>query len=59
MAAAYAMSEGREPACKALARLRELDPELRLSNLQDRVPLQKTEDFNRLVEGLRAAGLPE
>jgi adenylate cyclase len=59
LAAGYAMTECRDQAGKTMVRLRELDPELRISNLQDRIPLQKAEDFNRLVEGLRKAGLPE
>ena len=39
--------------------LTELDPALRLSNLKDVTPLRRPEDFNRLAEGLRKAGLPE
>jgi TolB-like protein/tetratricopeptide (TPR) repeat protein len=48
-----------EKAAKAMARLRELDPSLRLSNLRDVIPLRKPEHFARLAEGLRKAGLPE
>jgi hypothetical protein len=42
-----------------MARLRELDPALRLSNLKNIVPLRKPEHLARLAEGLRKAGLPE
>jgi TolB-like protein len=44
----------------AIARLREVDPALRLSNL-DRVapPLRRPEDRERYTESLRKAGLPE
>ena len=44
---------------KAMARLRQLDPALRISNLKDLYPLRRTEDFDRWAEGLRKAGLPE
>jgi uncharacterized protein HemY len=44
---------------KATARLRQLEPALRLSNLKDLAPLRKSQDFARLAEGLREAGLPE
>jgi TolB-like protein/Tfp pilus assembly protein PilF len=44
---------------KATARLRQLEPALRLSNLEDLAPLRRSEDFARLAEGLREAGLPK
>ena len=47
-----------ERGTKAIARLRELDPRLRLSNLRDITPLG-LEHFAGLSEGLRKAGLPE
>jgi len=46
-------------ATKNTKRLRELMPELRLSNLTDLFPIRRPEDFLRLSEGLRIAGLPE
>lgn len=48
-----------ERAQMAMARLRQVDPSLRLSNLKYLVPLRDPEDFARLAEGLRKAGLPE
>jgi tetratricopeptide (TPR) repeat protein len=42
-----------------MARLREIDPALRISNLQDVTPLQRPQDVALYAEGLRAAGLPE
>jgi hypothetical protein len=39
--------------------LNHLDPALRLSNLKDLVPLRRYEDFARLADGLRKAGLSE
>jgi len=59
-AAAYAQSDRIVEAREAMARLRELSPALRLSNLA-RVapPLRRPEDLARWTEGLRKAGLPE
>jgi TolB-like protein/class 3 adenylate cyclase len=48
-----------EDAANAIARLRKLDPTLRLSNLRDRVGPFRSKDFARWEEGLRKAGLPE
>jgi tetratricopeptide (TPR) repeat protein len=44
---------------KAMARVRQLEPALRLSNLKDLAPLRRSEDFAKLAEGLREAGLPK
>ena len=44
---------------KAMARLRQLDPDLRISNLKDLFPIRRAEDFARWEEGMRRAGLPE
>jgi TolB-like protein/class 3 adenylate cyclase/tetratricopeptide (TPR) repeat protein len=44
---------------KAMARLRELNPALRLSSLDELLPFRRPEDFARWAEGLRLAGLPE
>jgi adenylate cyclase len=44
---------------KAMARLRQLNPALRLSNLRALIPLRRPEDFARWADGLRKAGLPE
>jgi TolB-like protein len=43
----------------SLARLRQLDPMLRLSNLQEQMPFRRAGDLARLTDGLRKAGLPE
>jgi len=51
---------GRLPeARKAVARLCQLDPNLRPSNLKDLIPLRRSEDLARLADGLRKAGIPE
>ena len=44
---------------KAVVRILEIDPLMRLSNLQEFIPLRKPEDRERFAEGLRKAGLPE
>jgi len=46
-------------ATKAMARLRQLDPSLRLSNLDGLLPIRRPADFATWSEGLRRAGLPE
>ena len=49
-----------EQAHKALARLRLLNPTLRVSTLKDVLgPFRRAEDLSRYEEGLRRAGLPE
>ena len=59
-AASNAMAGRPEQAHKAVARLRQLNPALRVSNLKDmRGPYRRAEDLSRLEEGMRRAGLPE
>nr|WP_249159156.1 winged helix-turn-helix domain-containing tetratricopeptide repeat protein [Bradyrhizobium tropiciagri] len=59
-AASHAMAGRPEQANKAMARLRELSPTLRLSNLKDMLgPYRRAADVARYEEGLRQAGLPE
>jgi tetratricopeptide (TPR) repeat protein len=57
--AANALSGRQEAVQRPLERLRQLDPALRVSNLQDRYPLRRPEDLARFADGLRKAGLPE
>ena len=58
-AASHAFAGRLEQAKKAMDRLRQIDPALRVSNLQDVTPLRRPEDLARYAEGLRKAGLPE
>ena len=59
-AASNAMAGRTEQAHKAVARLRQLNPALRISSLKNvRGPYQRAEDISRYEEGLRKAGLPE
>ena len=59
MAASSALSGRPEQARKAMTRLREVNPALRLSNVSEYIPLRRAEDLRLLTEGLRQAGLPE
>ena len=59
-AASNAMAGRPEQAHKAMGRLRQLNPALRVSTLNDvRGPYRRAEDVSRYEEGLRRAGLPE
>jgi TolB-like protein len=59
-AASNAMAGRPEQAHKAVARLRQLNPTLRVSTLKDVLgPFRRAEDISRFEEGLRRAGLPE
>jgi tetratricopeptide (TPR) repeat protein len=59
-AASNAMAGQPEQAQKAVARLRQLNPTLRVSTLKDVLgPFRRAEDISRFEEGLRQAGLPE
>jgi TolB-like protein/Tfp pilus assembly protein PilF len=60
VAAASAALAGADAAArKFMARLRQTTPELRISNLRDRVPIRRPDDIDRFAQGLRKAGLPE
>ena len=59
VAASAALSGRNTDAASAIARLRQIDPELCLSNLALWIPLRRPEDAARWAEGLRRAGLPE
>ena len=59
-AASNAMAGRPEQAHKAIARLRQLNPALRVSNLEGvRGPYRRAEDLSRYEEAFRRAGLPE
>ncbi|WP_247355932.1 adenylate/guanylate cyclase domain-containing protein [Bradyrhizobium sp. 160] len=58
-AASNAMAGRSEQARKLMARLRQLNPALRISNLKELLAPWRAEDFSRYEEGLRRAGLPE
>ena len=58
-AASNAMAGRPEQAQKAVARLRQLNPALRVSNLKNVLGPWRADDLARYEEGLRQAGLPE
>jgi TolB-like protein len=59
LAASHALAGRTEEGRRAMQHLRKLDPELRISNLKDWIPIQRTGDFAKWADGLRKAGLPE
>src|SRR5262249_33027425 len=58
-AASNALAAHPAEAQKTMARLRELYPSLRVSNVKNWAPFRRPENLARLEEGLRKAGLPE
>jgi tetratricopeptide (TPR) repeat protein len=58
-AASSALAGQAADAQRAMARLRQLDPDLRISNLGALFPISRPQDFTRWAEGMRRAGLPE
>jgi len=60
IAASKALTGWLEPAQTAVARLRQLNPALRVSSLKDVLgPYRRPDDVARYEEGLRRAGVPE
>lgn len=59
VAASHALCGRQDEAREAMARLRELDPMLRISGLRDWLPIHRDEDLACLADGLRLAGMPE
>jgi TolB-like protein/DNA-binding SARP family transcriptional activator len=58
-AASSALAGRASDAAKAMRRLHEIDPALRISNLKELIPIRRPEDLARWAEGMRKAGLPE
>jgi TolB-like protein/class 3 adenylate cyclase len=58
-AASGALAGRMTEAKKTMARLRELMPNLRISNLSELFPLRRPQDVSNFADGLRKAGLPE
>jgi TolB-like protein len=59
IAASHALSGRQEEADRAMARFRDLDPKLRLSTLNEWLPIHRPQHLAALADGLRKAGLPE
>ena len=58
-AASGALAGNRAAAESAMVRLRQLMPELCISNLKDIFPIRRSDHFDRWAEAMRQAGLPE
>lgn len=58
LAASQALSGRPADARRAMDQLRQLDPDLRLVNLTEWLPIHKPENLATLSDGLRQAGLP-
>jgi Tfp pilus assembly protein PilF len=59
MAASHALAGRLQEARHAMARLRQIYPALRASNLKNWFPIRRPEHFSIWIEGLRKAELPE
>jgi tetratricopeptide (TPR) repeat protein len=59
IAASHALAGRPDEAQRAMEHLRQLDPALRVSNLTDWLPIQRSQDLAIFSDGLRRAGLPE
>ncbi|MEZ5833418.1 MAG: winged helix-turn-helix domain-containing protein [Dongiaceae bacterium] len=59
LAAIYACAGRHDDARQAVRQLRELDPKLRLSNLDDWLPFRRSQDLAMFTDGLLRAGLPK
>jgi tetratricopeptide (TPR) repeat protein len=59
LAASHALAGHLNEAGEAMAHLLELDPSLRISNLNEVFPLRRPDHLAKFAEGLRKAGLPD
>ncbi|MCV9960676.1 winged helix-turn-helix domain-containing tetratricopeptide repeat protein [Pararhizobium sp. BT-229] len=59
VAASHALAGRMDEARRAMQRVRDLDPSLRVSNLKDWLPIHRPQDLAAFADGLRLAGLPE
>ncbi len=59
LAASRALAGRLDGAQEVMSHLREIDPTLCISGVRDLMPLRRSSDVAKYVEGLREAGLPE
>jgi TolB-like protein len=59
IAASHALAGRTDEARRAMDHLRQLDSTLRISSLEDWLPIRRPEDLATFADGLRRAGLPE
>jgi TolB-like protein/class 3 adenylate cyclase len=57
LAASGALAGKQSEAERAMERVHQMNPSLRLSNLKNLIPIRRSQDFERWEEGLRKAGL--
>ena len=58
-AASHALAGRLDHAQKAMMRMRQIDPAIRVSDLSHMLPFRRQEDIARYEEGLRIAGMPK
>ena len=58
LAASHALAGRIDQAQSVMAKMRALNPDMRISDLKDLVPFRRSDDFARYTSGLRLAGLP-
>ena len=58
-AVANALAGNLDEARKIVAHLRQIDPQTSILHLKELFPYRRPEDMERMIEGLRLAGLPE
>jgi tetratricopeptide (TPR) repeat protein len=58
-AVSYALAGRSEDAHKTIERALQLDPDMRISNLKDRIIILRPAHFVKYADALREAGLPE
>ena len=59
IAASHALAGHADESRRAMQRLRQLDPTLRVSTIHDWLPIHRPQDLAIFSDGLRKAGLPE
>jgi TolB-like protein len=59
LAASHALAGRLEPARAAMARMRLLNPTMRVADLWNLIPWRRPDDARRYAEGLRLSGLPD
>ena len=58
LAASHALAGRIDQAQSVMAKMRALNPDMRISDLKDLVPFRRSDDFARYTSGLHLAGLP-
>lgn len=58
LAATHALAGWVDEAGRAMQRLRQLGPDLRIATLGEWLPIRRSQDLAVLTKGLRIAGLP-